>query len=323
MSRERSERIKGAPVALAPLAAHRGKTRFLPLSSRMSSPLTVAFLGTGIMGSGMARNAAKAGLEIVAWNRTRARAEPLTGSGIRVCDTADEAVREADVVVTMFSAGPAVEAVMLGDGGALAAMKPDAVWMQTSTVAVDDTARFADAARAQNIAFVDAPVLGTREPAEAGELVVVAAGDAAAVDRCEAVCDAIGKRTIRFETPGDATKLKLVVNHSVIGQVGLLAETVAFGRAIGVDPAAFFDAVSNGPIESPVLKGKGKKMLDGDFEPASFPLALAHKDVTLMLAAAGDDAELPVTRAVEALYAKAEDAGAGEADMAAVVKALL
>ena len=80
--------------------------------------------------------------------------------------------------------------------------------------------------------------------------------------------------------------------------------------------------MSGGPIESPVLKGKGKKMLDGDFEPASFPLALAHKDVTLMLAAAGDDAALPVTRAVEALYAAAEDAGAGDADMAAVVRGL-
>ena len=288
----------------------------------MSNPLTVAFLGTGIMGSGMARNAAKAGLDVVAWNRTREHAEPLAAAGVRVCDTAAEAVKEADVVVTMFSAGPAVEAVMLGDGGAVSAMNTDAIWMQTSTVGVDETTRFAAVAKEAKIAFVDAPVLGTRQPAESGELVVVAAGDAATLDRCEPIFNAIGKRTIRFAAAGEATKLKLVVNHSVIGQVGLLAETVALARGLGVDPAAFFDAVAGGPAESPVLKGKGRLMLGGDFEPASFPLALAHKDVTLMLAGVGG-LDLPVTRAVEAIYAKAEAAGAGEADMAAVVRAIL
>ena len=288
----------------------------------MSSHLRVAFLGTGIMGSGMARNAAKAGLQVVAWNRTRATAEPLADAGIRVCDTADEAVKAADVVVTMFSAGPAVEAVMLGDGGALSAMKSDAVWAQTSTVAVTDTERFAAAAKAANIAFVDAPVLGTRQPAESGELVVVAAGEAATLDRCAPIFDAVGKRTTRMGEPPEATCLKLVVNHSVIGQVALLAETLTLAGLLGIEPADFFDAVAGGPAESPLLKGKGKLMLGGDFEPASFPLALAHKDVTLMLAgvAAG---ELPVTRAVEALYAKAEAAGAGDEDMAAVARAAI
>ena len=288
----------------------------------MNDPLTVAFLGTGIMGAGMATNAAKAGLAVVAWNRTRERAEPLTKVGVRVADAAADAVANADVVVTMFSAGPAVEAVMLGGDGALSAMKSGQVWAQTSTISPEETARFADAAKAAGVAFVDAPVLGTRQPAESGELVVVAAGDAAAVERCRPLFDAIGKRTIVRDKAGDATRLKLVVNHGVAGTVALVAETIAFARTVGVDPADFFDAVAGGPVESPVLKGKGKLMLDGNFEPASFPLALARKDVRLMLAAAGDDADLPVTRAIEALYAAAEDAGAGEQDMAAVIRGL-
>src|SRR3954454_8368141 len=166
---------------------------------------SVAVLGTGIMGAPMARNMAGAGLSVSAWNRTREKAEPLSSDGVDVAGSPSEAVRDSDAVVTMLASADAVETVMAGDGDALAAMDDDAIWIQASTVGIGDTERLSQLAAEAGVAFVDAPVLGTKQPAEQGELVILASGPEEARHRCAPVFEAVGKQTLQLGDAGAGT----------------------------------------------------------------------------------------------------------------------
>src|SRR5829696_6169625 len=279
--------------------------------------MRVAILGTGIMGAPMARNLAAAGLEVRAWNRSRERAEPLAEHGVDVAGTADDAVRDADVVVTMLSDGSAVEAV----AGELAF--PDgAVWAQMSTVGIQATERLVARAADAGVPIVDAPVLGTKAPAEQGQLTVIAAGPPAARERCAPVFDAVGARTVALgDEPGAATRMKLVLNAWLLALVEGLSESVALAEGLGVDPAAFLDVIDGGPLGPPYAKMKGTMMIERSYEP-SFSLALAAKDARLALdAAAGAGLELPALEAIRSQLEKAVDQGHGDDDMAAAVEA--
>jgi 3-hydroxyisobutyrate dehydrogenase len=269
----------------------------------------------------MARNIAKAGLTTRVWNRTREKAEALADDGAAVADTPAEAVDGADIVVTMLADGPTVEQVMT-EGGALAAMRDDAVWMQASTVGIEAVERLARLAEERGVAFLDAPVLGTRVPAEKGELTVLASGPDAAIDKCEPVFEAIGVKTLRLGEAGNAMRLKLVINKWLLSLLGNLAETIAFAQRIGVDPKNFLEAIDGSTVGSPYAQMKGPLMVDRDFSDVSFGLSLAHKDLDLVIEAAeAHDADTPLTRATEASFAKAIEQGHGDEDMAAVYHA--
>src|SRR3954463_11676615 len=153
----------------------------------------VAVLGTGTMGAPMARNLAKAGLDVHAWNRSREKAEPLAGDGVTVHDEAAEAVAGAELVITMLTNGDAVRSVVT-DEGALEAMADGAIWIQMSTVGVRAADEFAQLAADRGVVYVDAPVSGTKEPAEQGKLVVLASGPEEARERCAPVFDAVGQK---------------------------------------------------------------------------------------------------------------------------------
>jgi 3-hydroxyisobutyrate dehydrogenase len=274
----------------------------------------VAVLGTGIMGAPMARNIAKAGHHVRAWNRTRAKAEPLAEHGIEVVDEPAQAVAGVDVVVTMLANGEAVHAVM---AEALPAMESGAVWAQCSTVGIVWTERLASLAAERDVPFVDSPVLGTRQPAEAGQLVVLAAGPEDVRDRVQPIFDAIGQRTIWLGQAGEATRLKLVANSWVVALDAAVAETLALARALGVPGERFFELISGGTLDCQYAHIKGNAMLSGNFEP-SFSLALARKDVELILEAARSAGmDTPVARGVAEAFDRAIQAGHGEEDMAA------
>ena len=279
--------------------------------------MRVAILGTGIMGAPMARNLAAAGLETRAHNRTAERARPLAEHGVTVAGSAAEAVEGADGVVTMLSDGPAVEAMTdglaFGDG---------AVWAQMSTVGIEATGRLAARAAKAGAAFVDAPVLGTKAPAEQGKLIVLASGPPEARERCAPVFDAVGAKTVTLgDEPGAGTRMKLVLNTWLLALVEGLAESVALAERLGVDPAAFLEIIDGGPLGPPYAKMKGTMMIERSYEP-SFPLALAAKDARLALEAAdGQDLELPALRAILGQLEKAVERGHGDADMAAAVEA--
>jgi 3-hydroxyisobutyrate dehydrogenase len=275
--------------------------------------MKIGFAGAGIMGAPMARNLAEAGHEVRLWNRTRAKAEAV--EGVSVADSPEEAAEGADLVVTMLSDGDAVEAVapgLVGDG---------ALWLQMSTVGIEATERLTALATERGATFVDAPVLGTKQPAENGELVVLASGRDDALDRAQAVFDAVGSKTIRLGDAGEGTRLKLVLNSWLVALTAGLAETIAFAESIGVDPRTFLETIDGAPMGTPYAQLKGKAMVGREFPP-SFPLSLAHKDARLVLDAAEKaDIALPLAEAVRAQFARAEEAGHGDDDMAAVILA--
>ncbi len=257
---------------------------------------SVAVLGTGIMGSGMAHSLARAGLDVTVWNRSADKARAV---GLPVADDPASAVRDAMAE-------------------ALPAMRADAIWLQTSTVGIDESAKLAETATKHGVSFVDAPVTGTRQPAENGQLTVLAAGRRD--ERLDPVLDAISAKVVWVgDRPGDGHRLKLVMNAWVLTVVAGTAQSITLAQALGLDPNTFLEMIAGGPLDSGYAQLKGKAMLSGDFTPA-FPLSGAAKDAGLIKEAAaesGVDSDLAST--LQGLFGRA---GNPNDDMAAVIRAL-
>ena len=284
----------------------------------MSENATVAVLGTGIMGAAMARNLLAAGMEVHAWNRTREKADPLARDGAEVAASPAEAAERAEFMITMLSDTSAVENAV-GEG-ALSALGEGSVWLQMSTLGIEESVRLAEMASRHGVAYVDAPVLGTRQPAEQGELIVLASGPEEVREWCAPLFDAIGSRTFWLGEAGAGTRLKLVVNNWIVGLVGVLAETVAFARGIGVEPEQFLEVIEGGPLGLPYARIKADMMIEDEF-PTSFSLALARKDAGLVQEAAdAQGLRLEITEAVAARFDEALEAGHGDEDLAAVYR---
>jgi 3-hydroxyisobutyrate dehydrogenase len=275
---------------------------------------TIAVLGTGVMGAPMARNLARAGHEVRAWNRSPEKAAPLRDDGVDVRD--DPAIASgADVVLTMLSDADAVLAVAeqadLGEGQ---------IWWQASTIGLEGTERCAALAGKTGAVLVDAPVLGTRQPAEDGQLVILASGPEDALDTCAPYFDAVSARTMRLGEAGAGTRLKLAVNSWVLAVTQGAAETVALTQALGLDPSLVIEAVNGGGLDLPYFRMKAKLMMNEEF-PASFALALAAKDARLVTEAAErHGADVPAARAIADRMAEATEAGHGDEDMAATYR---
>jgi 3-hydroxyisobutyrate dehydrogenase len=284
----------------------------------MAGRATIALLGTGMMGAAMGRNLLRSGFGLRAWNRTATKAEPLAADGATVAGSPAQAAAGAGIVLTMLADGPAVEAAMTGPSGALGALGDGAVWVQSSTVGVHDTERLAGLAGQHGAGFVDAPVLGTREPAEKGELTVLASGPEGLHERCQPLFDAIGLRTLWLGEAGAGTRLKLVVNTWIVGLLASLASTIALARALGVDPEQFLSTIEGGAMGSAYARIKGDLMAAGEY-PTSFAAALAEKDTRLALEAAAEHgADQRLLRVIDELFREAIDRGLGGADMAAI-----
>jgi 3-hydroxyisobutyrate dehydrogenase len=262
----------------------------------------------------MARNIAAAGIPLRVWNRTRSKAEPLAEAGAAVAGSPAEAVRDADIVLTMLFDVESVEATL---DEARAALKPGAVLLQQSTVGVEGADRLAERAEELGLVYVDAPVLGTKKPAEDGALVILASGPDEAKDVVAPVLDAIGSRTVWVGPAGQGTRLKLVANSWVLTVVEGIAESLTLARALGVEPRRFLEVVKGGAMDAPYVQLKGSAMLDGDFAPA-FGLDGAAKDAGLIVdAARAAGADLAVIEAVQQHFARALAAGHGDKDMSA------
>lgn len=279
--------------------------------------ITVALLGTGAMGAGMARNIAGAGIPARVWNRTREKAESLDGPRVTVCDSAGQAVDGADVVVTMLWDADSVEETLREARESLA---PGSVLLQTTTVGVDGAARLGRVAADLGLEYVDAPVLGTKGPAEQGTLVVLASGPREVEPRISPVLDAIGARTLWVGDAGAGSRLKLAANAFVITLTGALAQSLAAARALGVDPSLFLEAVADGPMDSAYVRMKGTGMLEEKFTSA-FGITGAVKDADLILEAVrAQGVDLPVLSAVEQQLRSVVEAGHGDEDVSAVYR---
>jgi 3-hydroxyisobutyrate dehydrogenase len=276
--------------------------------------MRTAVLGTGIMGAAMARSLAREGHEVAAWNRTPERARGL-GEGIVAADSVAEAVSGADVVVTMLFDADAVVSVAEEVAAALGA---DAVWAQSSTVGPAGIRRIADAAGVGE-RLLDAPVLGTRQPAEDGKLVVLVAGPSAAREKAQPVFDAIGGRTVvAGDEIGAASALKLVCNSWIANMNAANAQALALAETLGIDPRLFLQAIKGGPVDTAYAHAKGALILTRDWEPPAFSLDGVRKDVGLMIEAAEGTMPTDLLEALLSVYDRAAERGYGGADMSAV-----
>lgn len=279
---------------------------------------TVALLGAGsTMGKGIGTNLAGE-FRVRAWNRTREKIGDLADrDGVEVCETPREAAAEADVILTMLSDGEAVLATVAGQDDALAGAGVGTIWLQASTIGLEATARCAELAEKAGVVLVDAPVLGTKKPAEEGQLVILGSGPEQTRERLRPLFEAIGKRTLWVGEAGAGSRLKVAVNSWIVSVVEGTAEMLALAEAVGLDPQDALDAIADGPLDLPYMRLKAKAMLERDFTP-SFRLSLAAKDAGLALAAAEDAGlELPMLAAIrERMAAVAERHG--DEDLAAV-----
>jgi 3-hydroxyisobutyrate dehydrogenase len=276
---------------------------------------TVAVLGTGIIGAAVARNLQKNAFNVNAWNRTYEKATALSVSGVEVFEKADDAVRGASIVLTVLKDGPAVLEAMKA---ALPGLAKGTVWLQLSTVGVKANEELAAFAKQHGLEFYDAPVQGTRGPAEQGQLIIIASGGLSQREVVQPIFDAIGKRTLWVsEQSGVSSKLKLALNSWAFALTHGIAESLSIAEALGVDPALVVDVVKGGPMDSMYFQLKAASILSGDYT-VSFSVANAVKDAELVVEAARD-AGVKVD-AVEAglnRFSRALQAGHGDKDMAA------
>ncbi|MGP4004038.1 NAD(P)-dependent oxidoreductase [Streptomyces sp. 8N706] len=283
----------------------------------MADNTSVAVLGTGIMGAAMARSLCRAGLDVRVWNRTRDKAEPLAADGARIADDPAAAVEGADVVLTMVHDGRAALDTVRSAASALAS---GTVWAQTTTAGLDALEPLAAFAAEHDVVFVDAPVLGTRQPAENGQLTVLAAGPEEARPALAPVFGAIGSRTVWIAddgASGAATRLKLVCNSWVLALNNATAEALALAEGLGVEPQAFLEAVEGGALDCGYLRAKAAAIMSGDYTP-NFTVATAVKDARLIVEA-GERAgvRMDLAAAGAERLGRAERSGHGDEDMAA------
>jgi 3-hydroxyisobutyrate dehydrogenase len=284
----------------------------------MTNPV-VAVLGTGTMGAGMVRSLRRAGLPVRMWNRDAAKAEALTGTGAEACGSPAEAAAGADVVLTvLFDADAAIDVVRR------AAPAAGTTWLQCSTVGVEGADRTAAVAAELDLVLVDCPVLGTKEPAEKGALVMLASGPEEQREPLAPVLDALGSKTLWLGSAGAGSRLKMACNAWLFMVTAGVAQSIALARGLGVDPQQFLAAIEGGPLDTPYAHVKGGLMLDGQF-PVSFGLTGATKDARLIqqaLRSAGvsDRLDTAVLETMEAAAAALGDPGA--ADVSAVIAGL-
>jgi 3-hydroxyisobutyrate dehydrogenase len=281
----------------------------------------VAVLGTGIMGSAMARNLIAAGLHTTVWDRSEQATAPLAGEGARVAASPKEAVRDAGVVITMLPTADAVESVMFADKVA-EALPHGAVWAQMGTIGVAATTELAErlSGLRPDVLFVDAPVSGSKGPAEEGQLLILASGPAAAEPLLQPVFSAIGRKTVWLGDAGQGSRMKLVVNAYLSFLIEGVAEALELASRLGIDPAQLDAVIEGGPLDAPLADAKLHKIARGDFAP-EFPLEWALKDVDLAIAAADGD-RLPMLEALARQWRVAVEAGHGRQDVSAARLAL-
>ena len=285
--------------------------------------MKVAFLGIGKMGLPMAGNVLRAGHDLTVYNRTLSRCDPLRDDGATVATSAAEAVRGAEVLVTMVADGAAVDAQLEGDEGFLSDAPEGLVWLEMSTIGPTAARRFAARAADAGIQMLDAPVSGSVTVAEAGGLVAMVGGPADALERARPVLEAMTKAHFHLGGSGAGAAMKLGVNVMIASQTVAIAEALNLAEAAGIERGDAYDVIAAGALASPFVDYKRAAFLDPDGTPPAFALDLMRKDLKLALEQ-GEAAGLPLLGAGAAAEAVTVAAGleGGDEDLVRVADAL-
>jgi 3-hydroxyisobutyrate dehydrogenase len=284
--------------------------------------ISVALLGLGNMGSGMAANLLKAGFPLTVWNRTRAKAEPFAAQGARVADTPAAAARGAQLILAMLADDSASRAAWTGNNGALAAAEPGAVLVESSTVSPAWLAELAELASARRLDLLDAPVTGSRPQAEDGKLTFLVGGSARALAKIQPALEAMSQKIVHLGPIASGAQMKLLNNFLCAVQLASLAEGMVWLERSGLDRNQAIELLKVGAPGSPLLGGMAYRMSD-DLDTINFSLALLAKDVAYAHAAAAQTGvDLTTATNAKQLLDRAIAAGYGDKDMVNVVQVL-
>ncbi|TKB08459.1 NAD(P)-dependent oxidoreductase [Desulforhopalus sp. IMCC35007] len=280
------------------------------------------FLGLGIMGKAMAANLLAGGLEVTVWNRTTEKCAPLAALGARIGNSPAEVVADCDITFAMVSDPAAAAALFFGEGGVLEGIVPGKAYVDISTVDPTTSLEIARAVNAEGGRFLEAPVSGSKKPAEDGTLVFLCSGDESLFHEAKPALDLMGKKSFYFDKPGQGAEMKLVINMIMGTMMTAFAEGLTLGDKAGLGMADILDVLTQGAIDNPMFRLKGPQMASGNFTPA-FPLKHMQKDMRLALEL-GDKFGQPLFTAAAAnnLYLKSRQAGNGDEDFSTVFQAI-
>lgn len=282
---------------------------------------SIAFLGLGVMGGGMAARLFSAGFPVSVWNRSAERAQPLGDAGARVAASPREAATGADVIISMVADDAAARSVWMGDDGALAGAKEGSILIESSTVSPEWIAELATAAQAQHCVVLDAPVTGSRVQAASGELLFLVGGGSAAVDRVRPVLAPMSRDVLHVGPLGSGARLKLINNFICGAQAAALAEGIALAEKSGLNLDAALTVLQNGAPGSPLVKAVSTRMASRDYT-VFFKLALMRKDLDYAAnEAASHGLDLTTAKNARALFDRAIEKW-GESDFSAVIESL-
>ncbi len=282
--------------------------------------MRITFIGLGIMGSRMAAHLQQEDIELTVYNRDMSKSAPFTARGINVANSIEGAVKDAQVVFTMLADPTAVEAIM---PEVLEAASEGTLWVDCSTVGPGDARKFHEAARKAGVNYLEAPVAGTKQPAERGELVFFVGGDQKQFELIERPLSLMGQKSIYMGPAGNAASIKLLVNL-LLGQ-SLLAysEAVKLGERMGLSLGVLQDILLNSPVTAPFLQVIRKK-IDAEDKSTNFPLELMHKDLRLVQHSCAElGIALPSAALAKSIYAQAEDSEKGRMDFSAIFQHIL
>jgi 3-hydroxyisobutyrate dehydrogenase len=286
-----------------------------------AQPDMVAVLGIGSMGHGMATSALRAGIPTIVWNREPGRTRDLADLGAEVAETAADAAARAGIVITMVTDADAVLSIAT-EQGMLDALAPGSIWAQMSTIGVAGIERVIQLVEAQrtDVTLLDAPVSGSKEPAEQGQLTIFASGPDDARSRVAPLFDALGQRTIWVGPLGAGSRMKLVNNTLLAFTAEGIGASIALAHRLGVETETVIDALDGGPLVSPWESAKLQRIAKGDYSP-QFSLALALKDVHLALEPV-DAGRFESLASLAREWERAVDQGLGDQDLTVVTRAL-
>ncbi len=284
--------------------------------------MKIGFIGMGIMGSRMAMNLLTEGYDLTISNRTKEKAQTLLDKGAKWADSPAELVSSVDLLFTMLSTPAAVEAVASGSKGFLQNISQGAVWVNCSTVDPDFTMQMAGLAEEKSVSYLDAPVAGTKGPAESGDLVFLVGGSEGDVSKCQPYFDCMGKKTVHLGEAGKGSAMKMLFNLMLGCTMAAYSETLVLGEALGFSKDDIGKVLLDAPVTAPFVKMKHPLIAANDFEE-HFPLCWMRKDLHLAADAAYKSGiALPALNSIKEIYGLAEKQGLGRKDFAAIYQFL-